>query len=568
MATNLVSKSNTVSDIWAHFGFEADDKGQPGNLDKAICRIHRTEVSVSRGNTTNLRSHLRINHTVAFAGLGSTSSRPSTSGQQRQLGVSDAFARGAKYQSGSNRWRALTDSVTRYLVEEMVPFRTVEKPAFKAMLHEFDKQYVLPDRKYFSQTAIPEKYLSVKDGVIQELKYVDYFSVIADMWSSINNMPYMSLTIHYLRANWELISKCLETVFTPESHTADNLAEALRSSYQEWSLDERKLQRTTDNGANIVAAVRKLGWTWLNCFGHNLHLALTNLMKTEKDRTARAMGVCRNLVTAFSQSWQKKKKLQKEQVEHNLPQHGLVLVSCAWGTKQKMVARILEQIPAIRRVLMDDRRSQHLIPTWQDIEVLESINAALKKVADFTAALSSEKTVTVSSVLPVLQLLTEDILLPTNEDTELTRNIKQKMIEVLKDKYSAPGSQQLLAKASFIDPRHKADINPQHDTKDALLEEMLAMPEERRDIGGGEAAMSEEALDLHSDLLAWWRDNQARFPLLSKVARKYLTVCATSTPSERVFSVAGNIVTPLRSSLKPDKVNMLVFLSRNMKTGK
>lgn len=333
MATNLVFKPNTVSPIWAHFGFEADDNGQPVNLDKAVCRICRTKVSVSRGNTTNLRSHLRINHPVAFAGLGSTSSTPTlatTSGQQRQLGVSEAFARGAKYQRGSNQWRALTDSVTRYLVEEMVPFRTVEKPAFKAMLHTFDKQYVLPDRKYFSQTAIPEKYLSVKDGIIQDLKYVDYFSVTTDMWSSVNMMPYMSLTIHYLSANWELKSKCLETVFTPESHTGDNLAEALRSSFQEWSLDERKLVCiTTDNGANIVAAVRKLGWTWLSCFGHNLHLAVTNSMKSEKDRTARAMGVCRNLVTAFSQSWQKKKKLQREQVEHNLPQHCLVLVSCA-----------------------------------------------------------------------------------------------------------------------------------------------------------------------------------------------------------------------------------------------
>ncbi|XP_026083928.1 zinc finger BED domain-containing protein 1-like [Carassius auratus] len=293
-----------------------------------------------------------------------------------------------------------------------------------------------------------------------------------------------------------------------------------------------------------------------------------------------------------------------------------------WGTKQKMVARILEQVPAIRQVLMDDRRSQNLILMWQDIEVLESINAALKKVADFTDALSSEKTVTASSVKPVLQLLTEDLLLPTDEDTELTRNMKKKMVGVLKDKYSAPATQQLLAKASFIDPRHK-DINPRDDVKEALLEEMLAMPEERRDIRDGEAAMSaaaagegegesapssppkkkkkknladllgmrraqssnpvpkriradtevtrylqEEALDLHSDPLAWWRDNQARFPLLSKVARKYMSICATSTPSERVFSAAGNIVTPLRSSLKPDNVNMLVFLSRNMKTEK
>ncbi|CAM4285616.1 unnamed protein product [Leuciscus chuanchicus] len=177
-----------------------------------------------------------------------------------------------------------------------------------------------------TKQTIPEKYLSVKDGIIQDLKDIAHFSVTTDMWSSVNMMPYMSLTIHYLSANWELKSKCLETVFTAESHTSDNLAEALRSSFQEWSLDERKLVCiTTDNGADIVAAVRKLGWTWLNCFGHILHLAVTNAMKSEKDRTARAMGVCRNLVTAVSQSWQKKKKLQREQVEHNLPQHCLVL---------------------------------------------------------------------------------------------------------------------------------------------------------------------------------------------------------------------------------------------------
>ncbi|KAL6476632.1 hypothetical protein MHYP_G00151310 [Metynnis hypsauchen] len=212
----------------------------------------------------------------------------------------------------------------------------------------------------------------------------------------------MSLTIHYFSANWELKSKCLETVFMPESHTGDNLAEALRY------LVKRKLACiTTDNGVNTGAAVRKLGWQ-------------------------------------------------------------------RWGTTQKMIEHVLEQTTAIKRVL-DDRRSQHLIPTWQDIEVLESVNAALKKVADFTDALSSEKTVRASSVKQVL--LSEDLLLPTKEDTELTRNLKIKMTGVLEDKYNAPATQQLLAKASFAHPRYK-DINPVDDVKDALLEEMLAVPEE------------------------------------------------------------------------------------------
>lgn len=74
----------------------------------------------------------------------------------------------------------------------------------------------------------------------------------------------------------------------------------------------------------------------------------------------------------------------------------------------------------------------------------------------------------------------------------------------------------------------------------------------------------ESAINAEDDPLVWWKDNQTRLPLLAKVAKKYLCVCATSCASERVFSTAGNIVTPTRSLLKPEKVNMLVFLAKNM----
>ena len=50
---------------------------------------------------------------------------------------------------------------------------------------------------------------------------------------------------------------------------------------------------------------------------------------------------------------------------------------------------------------------------------------------------------------------------------------------------------------------------------------------------------------------------------ISKLAMKYLSICATSSSSERVFSASGKIVTPLQNSLKPDKVDKLVFLSQN-----
>ncbi len=71
-------------------------------------------------------------------------------------------------------------------------------------------------------------------------------------------------------------------------------------------------------------------------------------------------------------------------------------------------------------------------------------------------------------------------------------------------------------------------------------------------------------INTEQDPLVWWKDNESRFPLLAKVAKKYICVCATSCASERVFSTMGNIVTPTRSHLKPEMVNMLSFLAKNM----
>lgn len=65
------------------------------------------------------------------------------------------------------------------------------------------------------------------------------------------------------------------------------------------------------------------------------------------------------------------------------------------------------------------------------------------------------------------------------------------------------------------------------------------------------------------DILQWWRGHASELPLLSKLARYVFTACATSVPSERLFSLSGNIVSKKRNALKPHVVNQLVFLSFN-----
>ncbi len=66
-----------------------------------------------------------------------------------------------------------------------------------------------------------------------------------------------------------------------------------------------------------------------------------------------------------------------------------------------------------------------------------------------------------------------------------------------------------------------------------------------------------------TDPLVWWRNNEERFPKLSKLARKYLAIPATEVSSERVFSAAGLTLTTLRNRLDPDTVDQCLFLHKN-----
>ena len=52
-------------------------------------------------------------------------------------------------------------------------------------------------------------------------------------------------------------------------------------------------------------------------------------------------------------------------------------------------------------------------------------------------------------------------------------------------------------------------------------------------------------------------------PLLSKIAKKALTIPCSSAKSERVFSTGGNFVTSKRNSLAPKKVDDLIIIKEN-----
>lgn len=67
---------------------------------------------------------------------------------------------------------------------------------------------------------------------------------------------------------------------------------------------------------------------------------------------------------------------KRAQERLHLPAHQLVTESpTRWGSRQKMVARVLEQQKAITEVLSSDKNSRHLIPTWR---ILTSLSQCMR----------------------------------------------------------------------------------------------------------------------------------------------------------------------------------------------
>lgn len=59
--------------------------------------------------------------------------------------------------------------------------------------------------------------------------------------------------------------------------------------------------------------------------------------------------------------------------------------------------------------------------------------------------------------------------------------------------------------------------------------------------------------------LEWWRHNKKKYPVMAKLARKYLAIPASSVASERMFSFAGGVCTDKRNRLSDDAVSDIVF---------
>ena len=249
---------------------------------------------------------------------------------------------------------------------------------------------------------------------------------------------------------------------------------------------------------------------------------------------------------------------------------------------------------------------------------MKMLMEVLQPIVQITETIGDKKLMTVSAVRPILYKLLSLHLIEHSSDSPLTKTIKKTLMADLKDRCN--GVMNLINTACLLDPRFKdleflAENNKKNIIKSvegealkielahtstssteannhdapptkkpkkglmSLLDDVINCKSKDGESGDSaqlsdtERRKTEVEKEMHNYLcldtglvnpLIWWRDNEKYFPRLSQLARKYLCIPATSVPSERAFSVAGHVLNEKRSSLLPENVNMLVFLSGNI----
>ena len=267
-----------------------------------------------------------------------------------------------------------------------------------------------------------------EQGNKQLIDLLSSVSLTTDIWTSMANEAYITISAHWISPSWEVISCVLETKEFPDSHTGVAIAEKILETMEAYNIKDKvsTIVHTIvhDQAANMQLSLRILHESddieSLCCNAHKLQLCLkAGFAIVAIDRLIRCSG---KLVGHFKHSALACGELKTRQVQMNVTEKKLVQ-SCVtrWNSVFYMLQRLVEMRWPISAVLSDGnvtKRSDRYLDLSNEQWVLaEELVKLLKPFEVATTFLCGEAQSIVSSTLPVIHGLTE-YLEPDDADSQ------------------------------------------------------------------------------------------------------------------------------------------------------
>ncbi|KAL0217292.1 hypothetical protein RCL1_007873 [Eukaryota sp. TZLM3-RCL] len=406
-------------------------------------------------------------------------------------------------------------------------------------------------------------------------------------------------------------------------HTAEHIAETLKLLLHDFGILEKIVAITTDNGKNVTKAVDILSAEFpriqsVRCMGHVLNLAVQEGLDIVADVISKTRELAKLLHRSSKQrelfilihnqlnlskednfndtedsgTEDERVYSKEEEKDINSTFNGPSLpldVITRWNSTFKMLSAY-KQLEATIAYFLKKENLQHFILNDTEEKAVDKYIKVLMPFDSATKILSGDKYPTLGLVIAATVHCYSALLVEHSNDEEdiivtAIEKMKEKMLEYVPFMYNYTSF-----KGTLLDPRFKDGVHPslmnKSDYKDKLKSELQTV--KPHNVGGKtlatpchffptrtdesdhnnelEVYLKERTASQHQDPLEWWKVNEERFPALSILAKETLIVQATSVPSERLFSKAGDIVSQKRCRLNPLNVRVLTCLKSWMHT--
>jgi hypothetical protein len=280
-----------------------------------------------------------------------------------------------------------------------------------------------------------------------------------------------------------------------------------------------------------------------------------------------------------------------------------------WNSTLAMIRSIIPQINELNDVLVADSDSRFCFSAENERTLIELVEV-LKPVEIVTKQLEAGKTVTISLCYGLIYWLIKIFQGQDKSVADMTRlrcphviNVKESILAQLTNRFtslaSGPAKSNVYAMATMLDPRTKSCTSLPAAISQSFLRTLTAQyniakqknaptpsrlsapaaPSYCQNAFGNVATSTSstrntdelsqylvEPLILLGDCpLKWWASHESKYPTLRELARKYLSIPASSASSERMWSISGLLVTKHRNRMKSDNICHLMFLKHNLK---
>lgn len=575
--------------------------------DIVVCKYCKAELKYYRSNSS-LMYHLRHKHpftsksnTVSSGGCGSSATESSLLANRKPDPVQKTLIEIQELGKPISeiKYDAITNAIVKWIAKNCRPINTVTDEGLQDVIRiaAGNQSYTLPSRTVIS-SRLDDLYSNEKLKVQQLLDKADHVALTADYWSSLANDSYLGVTGHFIDETWSYHTLALCVSNVEERHFTENCVEHFSFPAEAWNIYHKVSTFSTDNARNVTSAVAKLPFQHMPCIAHTLQLCVNSAIAACSVDTI--LSKCRKIVGHFKHSPANSTEMKNHQLRLHQQEQSLIQdVVTRWNSTLQMVERLICNKEAILATLSQpDHKHKLTLLTANEWEKLPALKKLLEPCRYATELLGGEKYVSCSMVLPTLCHISRELQV-SDDDPPYVLRFKEKFLSELEQRKNGLNVEWLKL-ATSLDPRFKKlkclrkeereitwknlkqliDISPEGHAKKCgsppnkrLRTYDVSSDSEDEPLSSKKTGhalvlqryIAEPEIDLDRCPLEWWLKHEAIYPALAKVAKKFLSSPASTVPCERLFSVAGNVVSKKRSSLEPGNVNKLVCLQSWLK---